>query len=1672
MAVDSLTDYLGNDENFDYPGLLPEHPTFPHKSKPATLEIFPMRECEGCPQAGTNETPGHITYKKGILRGEVPGNKISASFLRNLQYLVSRVNSWLVPLYGSQAGILYNALAGGGKGNFAEAQSYKILSVAGNTLTCEKIDSSDCGLNTYGNSSFIPEDSIYRTFQTNYGMPQPNDEVEFIYPSALLFKSRPSIKQVIYDGDSPNQIQFVCDATVENAMTLGDGAAAGNTDYFIRVWRQFVDPEQWQPVVDNQPLKCWPHSRTIITVSDLDADGIVELKNRDGSSCRIAIPADEDGIIRASWIARGKRIDNSTTESVEIKNRVKIVQDPDGPTWQTFLCLGVKNDDGDAVFADLRSTYSQFSVVYFPEAPAEFAQWKAPCQGRCANDIRDHNNSEFINVDGAGQDDEGNSWFCKNRKTVTYTLVPDMVGGFTSVPSFGKATGVPTYYPGKCYQPKCSHFEILSNHSSGSSFWSWWTHPTEFFRDVTCKANNYLVQLMPAIASHFNIKIGRAPGGHPSLRSLLGRPFTPHTPTGMHNMVILANLDESLIADYQITMDGDDQELVPLKSGHAWDNNQDWSDLVFATPDPKRGLAPNQISYHLDKPFTLDRSLDYTVTDDPFDLFRSYEDYIGGQTITMDTFEVGGRSAGDTPMLVDEEPLVIPRVSLDTLTEQDRNEAIVTVHDPAIVVMGEDIGLTIEFLPIRNIEKEPINSGSGTIKSVEDLGGNLFKIVLDNQPHQYSTIEGESGSRRDEIVTFRAGGNVGCPDYLRINNYYEDPKTIGSGTDPLWIGDGVKIDATVSNDPDFDERSFTVTRVVAHGEESEGWGSHIITQNWTVTGFWEPVGNASIEDVIDYSLIKVQGDHNNSTLSILSEIDVPIATPCVIRSDITGENIKIASYNDGTKTLTVAVGGRGFTGSDAGAQAIPDDTFFYVIPVVDSATFAPYNEIFQDVRPAINPGEFWMDRDTNRIYFNGSDFGNEVNVYWRLSLEPLTEAYGYTQTEYVVGTPNNPPDHVEAESYVDTGIDEGLVGTYDGFTVKDSDGNDVAYTPDSDVVGHLLLIFDRDLTGLNVQVQFDTGEAADSPGDIARIPGYGTWGKNNDYIIVKDDGFLQNALDNGGIVGETIQFWQSGQVYYPGVTLETTPYQLDTYTAIPGSDYICESGNGKIYIKKTWVDDQVDRTVCIKADIRRFDHRALPAKRTIDGVIDQVQLCNRAFISPGGGDGTPLVLALITQTSGYLPSAWSPDCSETNSWRITKGNSPAVGISRDSVKASYSHANFLRKKQILEGNAFVDDYGFFNFSNEDGTENLLIGSENFSGILIGSRWNGTMFTSESEANYYNGSVDPMLPPDLITFYPTTGHTWHTSGFAGTPSCGGGPDVNLYSNDIRHVPPGGLVGNGPLYHGIVQGEGFFQQHPWREFGGLSQHPVNYLGAIPPETIGPGEWGQGPHSSFISVGASPGFGLPYLLKRIPAGSTIIEAKVRIRVSALHHYTYALTGSVDIDGILTTDVDIVDDTSSIGLSLMGGRIIDESLGTYAYTVLAGGPSGTMVPDQWSVCDWTAIAQLMLDDLRDSPYVNFSLVPSPSISATVNLLDTKGILQSFLPSYSYGVYVSPSNTSSWHNPASDFYYQQSWEGSYTTWENVEYDNAWIKFKLPNSEKTRTIQHFGYPMMSNSDPS
>lgn len=1575
----SLTDYLGDndEEDFDYPETLPPHPTFPHKTKPDELIIYPMRECRSCPQLGGNDNPGHITYERGELSGPINKRPATLPMLRNLQWLVSKACAWFTTMYGSQSGLLLNGL---NTTNFADFQDYNILSVDGDTLTCEKLDGSNCGDNAWGTLSFFPEGSQFKVTHVLHGLPQPNDEIEFLSPSVLATKSRPSILRVIWTTDTPNQIQFVCDQSVTHAMTLGDESAAPYSgEYHIKVWRQNGDREEWNPVNDPKELRCYSKFQVIDMATDLDADGVIELTNRDGDPCRIAIPVDASGIFGASWKTTAYLIAGGASV-LDTKSRVRIVQS--AGAWNTYLCLGTKDHTGATVFgSDLRDTVSRLVLSFMPEAPPDYTAWKASCAARCKHDTRDYHNSE-ITAPGFGADADDNRWYCKQVNTVVYDDVQNMDGTWTTTESFTSPSHIAEYNPGSCYMNVCDQFSVVTANSGNESTWSWWRSWTSYVQRITAAANIYLVQLFPAISSYHNLKIGRGHG--PSTRSLMGPSFSMRTPEGMHPSV-LAMVDEAIVSGYNtITVDGD-EDFVPVR-GANYDPDQDWSEIEFGVDQPADGLGVQS-----GKKQILAPTVNEGDAQDTHRTRRAHEDEIGGATCKQDEFTLGGRSYADTPVATTVEPLIVPRVSLDATSDQNRNEVVVQKHETHWTIMGEQYSHRMQIMPIRPPEKDPVQTGTGTVQDVEDLGGGEFKIVLENQQHHFSTIQGTSGDRHDEIISFMAGGNVGCPPHLKINNYYETDKTIGSGTHPVWIGDSVKILATVSNDSEFDERAFLVTHVEPHGVSNADWGQEIITHNWTVTGYWEPTDNATLEDVV-----------------VLDSVQLPDTTPL-------------------TRLTT-------------------------------------------DARPSvINTGEYWFDTDTNRIYFSGADFGDAVNIYWDLE----TAETSHSQLGYVIGTPNIPPHHVAAESYVDTGVTSSTLASYDGYSVEYVTGGALAlvgsnpgigeYSESFDASTHLLLTFNRAESGARVSVIFDTGEPASNPGDIARIPDYGTWGAYRDYLIIKDDvdGFIANAIANGGLIGEPITYWQSQQVFVPSVAVSVTPYLEDAYVSVPAGDYLEESGQGYIYLKKSWADAQTDRTLCFKIDIKRMDLRGLPTKRCVDGLMNQVQLCGQGFQAVGSGPTLPLIEASIGMGAGFPQSAYAPKCDDPGfpRWEVLKGSVYVPGITPLGIRFAYDRANFNRHAQIVLGNQFASGYGFVNLSDCDGPHMLLAGSTNHLNQISGRRFNGSVYALGTY--YWDGSVDPDDAPDIPVYIPDPGENWTARG-AGQVACPVYPyPQSHYFTDIRGP---GFGGSGPGIHGIIENEGLYSFTPFHDVATLPSGSLglNYLGAIGPELIGQIE----SHNALMSIGGGPSFTLPILLQKLPTGSTILEAKVRIRISALHKWTATVEGTIDEDGVVTYDSTLTDDPTSVGLALLAGKIVDPALGTMQYDVIAAGVGSGVTSDKWSIMDCTDIMQLMLDQLRDSAYYRMALVPAPSVAAFGSINNPKAVLGQYLPVANYETWVHPDNTTLWHG-GSDVPYQTSWSGSWATWTGIQYGNLWIKFQVPNSSKTRVIQYFDYPVFA-----
>jgi hypothetical protein len=164
-----------------------------------------------------------------------------------LQALISRLNKEIHGLLGWQPGFLYNAVR---SYNFSDFTQWLVISASGKVLTLRHPLPN-------GNCRFLVlamfrrrEPEIGATWMTGggvFGVVQPGDVIEFLWPSPYTVKARPTVERILACNPDEQTVTVEVNITVDGAQESADPNMEGIYPS-CKVWQQAGDPERWLPI--------------------------------------------------------------------------------------------------------------------------------------------------------------------------------------------------------------------------------------------------------------------------------------------------------------------------------------------------------------------------------------------------------------------------------------------------------------------------------------------------------------------------------------------------------------------------------------------------------------------------------------------------------------------------------------------------------------------------------------------------------------------------------------------------------------------------------------------------------------------------------------------------------------------------------------------------------------------------------------------------------------------------------------------------------------------------------------------------------------------------------------------------------------------------------------------------------------------------------------------------------------------------------------------------------------------------------------------------------------------------------------------------------------------------------------------------------------------------------
>ncbi len=456
-------------------------------------------------------------------------------------------------------------------------------------------------------------------------------------------------------------------------------------------------------------------------------------------------------------------------------------------------------------------------------------------------------------------------------------------------------------------------------------------------------------------------------------------------------------------------------------------------------------------------------------------------------------------------------------------------------------------------------------------------------------------------------------------------------------------------------------------------------------------------------------------------------------------------------------------------------------------------------------------------------------------------------------------------------------------------------------------------------------------------------------------------------------------------------------------------------------------------------NMRRLDHRARPSAEQINKVLAACNQLNSTITGISGLAPVVGINAYMFKELIWPESAYAARCDTLHQYWPLKGSQPMLGLSNGTSQVMWDRATSKVWDWYwsiwMYGQAYREGYGHFdNWPYLTADDMTLTGADAFQFATL-------QINFETE------------PPSLEG----TGfdHDIWSATSGGAKPCEHAGDWLRWKG--MSSDPQTSYYTGPYWScGIADG-GVYVNDPYNGLYNTGMIPNMIGNPVDPDSNAV-VWNS---SCCVDGGAT--FGFPYVLQRIPSGSTIIDAKLEVKVSGLTRRHVTTTRSVDEYGEWTINTDVDEALEDISLVLVGGtcngRLIE-------YGVIAGAGVGIDRNDAWSVCDVTGLCQTMIDSLRGSSKISrMALVPSISADI-IGVTDMRGYLSSIFPTVELSVHVAPSNTTQWWDPNTDFWYVSYEEGTMLSWSSVQLGNIAITWQLPSGEQHREVIPWSLPPM------
>jgi len=510
--------------------------------------------------------------------------------------------------------------------------------------------------------------------------------------------------------------------------------------------------------------------------------------------------------------------------------------------------------------------------------------------------------------------------------------------------------------------------------------------------------------------------------------------------------------------------------------------------------------------------------------------------------------------------------------------------------------------------------------------------------------------------------------------------------------------------------------------------------------------------------------------------------------------------------------------------------------------------------------------------------------------------------------------------------------------------------------------------------------------------------------------------------------------------------------------------------------------------------MKRFIHNGSPSATQWNQAIQGVDALNSMMIpSLAGGTPSPVIFKALAGVPVYQPDDYAvrhdfPNPAGYNDafgYVRLKGKTPVIGMTFGAMMDAYTRAGEMRQAQREIGNQYDFDYGWFSWEDIDASDLTYGTVGNPVGLVRGKSETGGSIQYWFGSSAYGNENRAIFPDNNNKDMAVANHenemqNVYSSITGGCPvpeqwNGGLGYWVKNYIdafwlNDNGWV----LVIEGVGFNGGVAGNYAYYDHPKyvSNFNGIFAPTGwgNYIGGAE-LTAQMGGYGAPAPFAVISCTSSTGFAFPQEIQWMPQGSTILEAKLEIKIPSITRYDGSYSATYSREGGLVETGTVVDTSRDIGIAVIAGKVTDSELLTMQWDILgAVASAGTIENDVWQVVDATGFFNTLLA-YQDSDYTRFSIAPTPYLDSFNQENQSRGMLRSMMPNITYSVDVHPDNDTLWHDGSvangglADVVYISSASSSWVTWDNVQLGKAYIKFQLPDCS-TRQMQVSFLPRM------